>query len=339
MTAPFICRTITGPAELLALEPQWWDLWRQSPTATPFQSPAWLLHWWKHFAPADACVVAVEFDKRLVGLAPFYGEQDGHGRCIRLMGFPVTDYQDFVIAPTLEEPTLAALQSHLTNAGFWDALELAELPPDAHALRMIAPDHSEESSAWASACPVLGLPDAIEALERTFPARRRRALRMSRNRAERRGRVRILSNDHFILGNFETLVELHEHRWMSRGEPGVLADRRVRQFHRDAIQALMKAGLLRFYLLQIDGHAAAAYYGFCHRNQAYGYITGFDPVFAFESPGVILLGHAIAEATREGMHRFHFLRGQEPYKYQWGARDCWNKYRVFRRNSNSHERG
>ena len=27
---------------------------------------------------------------------------------------------------------------------------------------------------------------------------------------------------------------------------------------------------------------------------------------------------------------FRFLRGQEPYKYEWGAIDRWNRRREFR---------
>jgi CelD/BcsL family acetyltransferase involved in cellulose biosynthesis len=339
MIAPFRSRTIRDASELAAIEPEWWELWEKSLTATPFQSPAWLLSWWKHFAPRNACVLAIQFDRRLVGLAPFYCEEGLYGRCVRLMGFPVSDYQDFLIDPAFEEPTLAALRSHLTDDGFWDIMELTELPPGAYALRMTAPVGYDESTACASACPDLSLPDTVDQLPRAFPARKRRALRMSRNRAERRGPVRISTPDAgSILDGFETLVALHRHRWSSRGEPGVLADSRVRQFHRDALPALMNAGLLRFYLLQIDDRPAAAYYGFCHRRQAYGYLTGFEPAYAFESPGVILLEHAIAEATREGLRIFHFLRGREAYKYGWGAHDCWNKHRVFHRSgSNSHD--
>jgi CelD/BcsL family acetyltransferase involved in cellulose biosynthesis len=339
MTAPFTCRTISEPPELAALAPEWWELWRKSPTATPFQSPAWLLPWWKNFAPGDACVLAVRFDRRLVGLAPFYCERGLRGRRVRLMGFPVTDYHDFLIAPKVEEPTLAVLRSHLADAGFWDVVELAELPPDAHALRMMAPTGCDVSAACASACPVLSLPDAFDELAQTFPARKRRALRTAHNRAERRGSMRILAADsNSTLDSFEMLVALHQRCWSTRGEPGVLADSRVQQFHRDALPALMDAGLLRFYVLQIDGHAAAAYYGFYHRDQAYGYLTGFEPAYAFESPGVILLEYVIAEATREGARKFHFLRGREPYKYGWGARDYWNKCRVFRRiSNNSHD--
>jgi CelD/BcsL family acetyltransferase involved in cellulose biosynthesis len=339
MTAPFTCRVITDVSELAALAPEWWELWRQSPTATPFQSPAWLLPWWNNLSDGDACVLAVHFDRRLVGLAPFYCERRPRGRFARLMGFPVTDYHDFLIAPKLEEPILALLSSRLADVGFWDVLELTELPPDAHALRMAVPPGCDVTSACASACPVLNLPGTPDELPQILPPRKRRALRTAHNRVARRGSLQVKAADrNSAVDIFELLVALHRHRWNSRGEPGVLADSRVQQFHRDALPDLMAANLLRLYLLQIDGHPAAAYYGFMHRNQAYGYLTGFDPAYAFESPSVVLLEHVISESICEGAHKFYFLRGREPYKYGWGARDSWNECRVFHRISvDSHD--
>jgi CelD/BcsL family acetyltransferase involved in cellulose biosynthesis len=68
-----------------------------------------------------------------------------------------------------------------------------------------------------------------------------------------------------------------------------------------------------------------------HRDRAYGYLTGFDPTYEFESPGTIVVGYAIETAVREAAREFHFLRGREAYKYHWGAVDRWNRQRVFRR--------
>jgi len=111
----------------------------------------------------------------------------------------------------------------------------------------------------------------------------------------------------------------------------VLADPRVRRFHGDAILGLLQAGLARLYALEIGGSTAGVYYGFVHAGRAFAYLHGFDPTYEYESPGTILVGHAIEEAVREGAREFHFLRGRESYKYRWGARDRWNRRRTFRR--------
>ncbi len=110
-----------------------------------------------------------------------------------------------------------------------------------------------------------------------------------------------------------------------------MADARVQTFHRQALLGLLAAGFLRLYELRIAGKTVAVYYGFVHRKRAYAYLMGFDPDYAFESPGVALLAHAMEEAIREGACEFHFLRGDEAYKYKWGVENRWNERRIFTR--------
>ena len=96
----------------------------------------------------------------------------------------------------------------------------------------------------------------------------------------------------------------------------------------------MPAGrLARCWLIEIGDAVVGAYYGFHHRGRAYAYLGGFDPAYAQESPGAILIGKAIAEAAREGAREFDFLRGRENYKYGWGAEDRWTVQRVWSRNA------
>ncbi|WP_438035696.1 GNAT family N-acetyltransferase [Sorangium sp. So ce204] len=48
-------------------------------------------------------------------------------------------------------------------------------------------------------------------------------------------------------------------------------------------------------------------------------------------PGVVMLASAIEHAAREGARTVDFLRGREPYKYDWGAVDRWTFRRRLRR--------
>ena len=117
----------------------------------------------------------------------------------------------------------------------------------------------------------------------------------------------------------DDLFRLHEARWRSRGEAGVLADPAVQEFHRDAAPALAAEGMLRLYRMRIGEAVAAVYYGFAWRGRSYAYIGGFDPEMPRLSPGALILRHAIGAAIAEGCAEFDFLRGGEGYKYAWGA--------------------
>lgn len=158
----------------------------------------------------------------------------------------------------------------------------------------------------------------------------RRNLRKARRRAARRGEADfILADEGAAQCTFDRLVDLHTARWHARGQVGVLADERIRRFHADVIEALYPKAAVRLYELRIAGQTAAAYYGFQDNNRAYAYISGFDPRFAYESPGSLLLAHVIAESASAGAREFHFLRGTEQYKYAWGAHDRHNHRRQF----------
>jgi len=326
-------RVISNPADMALLAPDWWELWRRCPSATPFQSPAWLLPWWQAFAPGEPFVAIVRKAGQLVGLAPFYIETSARGRRLLPIGISVSDYLDVLIDPAVAESAGCALVTCMAAEGHTcNIWEFPELQPDSMTLRLPCPADCEDIEGLASACPVLMFDRTAHAFRDSVPARRRRKLRLALNRAARRGAV-LIDRCQPASGPamLEHLFRLHRARWASRGEPGVLDDPRVRRFHRQALPLLLEADLLRLYAVRIAGETAAIYYGFLHRERALAYLIGFDPAFAFESPGTILVGHAIEEAIREGAREFHFLRGQETYKYEWGEQDRANKYRMFRR--------
>lgn len=318
--------------ELEALAPAWWALWRRAPQAMPFQSPAWLIPWWHSFRPGELRTIAVERQGQLVGLAPLYLETGPLGRRLLPLGISLSDYLDVLLDPDFAEEAGAAIMAHLAAADWhWDVLELQELAPGAAALGLPLGEDLQESWANQSACPVLNLPDSVDGLSECIPARQRRKLRMARNRASRAGAICSAAGRDCAQTFLQALFDLHRARWESRGASGVLDSAEVRQFHRAAIGGLVEAGLARLYAVQAEERIVGAYYGFLHRGRALAYLTGFDPACERISPGSLLVGHAIDQAVGEGAREFHFLRGQEAYKYGWGAVDRWNRRRLFRR--------
>ncbi|MDW6023577.1 GNAT family N-acetyltransferase [Mesorhizobium sp. BAC0120] len=320
---------IRAPEALEASCQGWWELWRRCSSATPFQMPPWLMAWWRCFAPGELATIAVWRGSRLVGLAPFYDEQSAQGHRLLPLGISVSDYLDVLIEPEGQESIGAAM----IDAGrslAWQSWELEELHPDAHALALPCPDTLCCRRVDQSVCPVIelrGKPD----LAGCVPARRRRQLRRAQAAANRIGEATITAAQSRPSYFLDHLFRLHAACWQVRGEAGVLDHPAVRRFHREVLPILADHGVARCYLLDIGGIVAGAYYGFLDRGRAYAYIGGFDPEFAEQSPGSILIGHAIAEAIRAGASEFHFLRGRESYKYSWGAVDRLNQKLVYSR--------
>jgi CelD/BcsL family acetyltransferase involved in cellulose biosynthesis len=83
--------------------------------------------------------------------------------------------------------------------------------------------------------------------------------------------------------------------------------------------------MLRLHVLELDGIARAALYCFHKGPRTCYYLGGFEPTLAKLSLGTVLTGRAIRHAIEsDGASEFDFLRGDEPYKYKWGALDRKN---------------
>ena len=64
---------------------------------------------------------------------------------------------------------------------------------------------------------------------------------------------------------------------------------------------------------------AAVIVAFSHQGELFAYLSAFDPAYGAFGFGRILLYEAVRHASREGYSYWNFLRGDEPYKTDWGA--------------------
>src|SRR6187551_2981103 len=121
---------IATEAGLDALTPQWAELWRRAPGASPFQSPAWLLAWWRHFGTGALRILAARHDGSLVGLLPLYELEEPHGRKLLPIGIGLSDYIDALIDPSAPEAAGILLDA-IRDFSEWRECHLPDLPPGA----------------------------------------------------------------------------------------------------------------------------------------------------------------------------------------------------------------
>lgn len=305
---------------------EWDDLQRRVPNSTPFQSPRWLLPWWHVFGNGHPCVSLLRQDGRLAGILPLYVYEGRSGRKLIPIGAGVSDYLDALLEPQLGSPAAEILLKAALDCGQSHGATACDLPeiPECSVLRNLSGPTGWQAL-WQEdeICPVLRFPKEAIELEDVLPSHLCRKLRMNRHRAERRGgwSVEVATTD--TLGRLlKDLARLHEARWVSRGFPGgVLADSTVLAFQAEVAPQLLSAHMLTLQALRMERRYVACCLALlAGSDRLFLYLSGFDPEFAHESPGSILLGEVIGTAMAEGRREIHFLRGNEAYKYSWGAR-------------------
>lgn len=318
---PSTCEALQSLEALEALRGEWWALWQRA-HATPFESPAWLIPWWKHIACGTLAAVAVRDEGELIGLAPLYIWQDDHGtRHLLPLGIATTDHFDALSLPGREEEVAELVVQHLVRiADRWDVFEAPQLPIGATLLHCRFPKQWHRESRACESHPVLSLPTIV-------PRSRARAIAYSHRRAAPCGGLSFeMADESNLQSLLDALASLHAQRWKSRGLRGVLAEPGVLDWHREAAPQLLAEGLLRLLALRFEGRIVAVALGLADaqevpRRRWYFYLGGFDPGCSFLSPGTLLIGHGIELASAEGASTFDLLRGAEAYKYDWGAVD------------------
>jgi CelD/BcsL family acetyltransferase involved in cellulose biosynthesis len=111
----------------------------------------------------------------------------------------------------------------------------------------------------------------------------------------------------------QTLFDLHGRRWEGRNTT-VFSTDTARRFHLEFANAALARGWLRLWLLEVDGSAIAAWYGWRLGSRYLYYQAGFDPEWSQYSPGLLLLARSIRGAFEEGAATYDMLLGDEAYK-------------------------
>ncbi len=308
-------RVVRSPG-LEDLRPAWLELWREDRRATAFTHPDWVIPWCRHFGRDRVEAFSVWRGDSLVGLAPMEVWPEGTRRVLKLLGSGVSDQLDVLTSPEHDEEVRELLVSAFgMTSGAWNDCLLEPLGDD-------SPWAGDGSAQRLDVSPVLQLPRSVEDLPSAIPARLLANVRAARRRLERTAPLRFgTATASEVDGWMSALFELHRARWRQRGEGGVLEEPRVLAFHRDVSRRLQAAGVLRLHALFHGDRLFAVLYAFAAHGRVHYYLSGLDPAYEKASPGSLIVAASIEEAVKQGAREFDFLRGAEPYKYAWGAKD------------------
>ncbi|MFF4385432.1 MULTISPECIES: GNAT family N-acetyltransferase [unclassified Streptomyces] len=318
-----LCR---DPRQFAALEESWNRLFRGCPTATPFQSHAWLHSWWLSYGKDGRLrIVLVRRGEELVGAAALMLVHRPMPLLVPIGG-PITDYFDVLVAAEYADQVVPALARGLHRAARSAVVDLREVRPGAAAEELYRQWPGVSSMLADSTCMELPtLP--FDELVKRMPASGAQRVRAKLRKTDAAGIEEHEVSEQEVPRAVRTLLRLHEKQWRGRGvTPEHLRPRFAEHLTR-ATRRMVRAGESRLTEFRLDGKVVAANVTLLSSGLSGGYLYGADPDLRTRKVDVatLLLRHEARRALAEGRPVVSFLRGNEPYKNHWRPETVVNR--------------
>jgi CelD/BcsL family acetyltransferase involved in cellulose biosynthesis len=326
--------TIRSLPELISLEKEWNDLLVISASHVPFLRHEYIIAWWQGLGGGEwshgelYIITAHSDDGKLIGIAPLFetDNRDGEPALMLLGSVEISDYLDLIARPEDIPVFLEAILEHLANdvtpaSNLLDWYNLLDSSPTLPALQAVA-----EKLDWRYSqqplqhCPYIPLPGDWEKYICSIDKKQRHEIRRKLRRADEHYLpVRwYISQD---AGRLDQEMDGFLDLMACDPNKAKFLTPAMRDQMRLIMQVAHRAGWLQLAFIEVNGEKAAGYLNFDYMNHIWVYNSGLDFRFGELSLGWVLLGHLLEWANEHKRQYFDFMRGDEQYKYQFGAVD------------------
>jgi len=326
--------TIRSLPELSSLEKEWNDLLVISASHVPFLRHEYITAWWQGLGGGEwshgelYIITARSEDGKLIGIAPLFETENREGEpALMLLGsIEISDYLDLIARPEDIPAFLEAILEHLasdatTASKLLDWYNLLDSSPTLPALQAAA-----EKLGWSYSqqplqhCPYIPLPGDWEKYICGIDKKQRHEIRRKMRRADEHYlplRWYISQDANILDQEIDGFLDL----MACDPDKAKFLTPAMRDQMRLIIQVAHRAGWLQLAFIEVNGEKAAGYLNFDYMNHIWVYNSGLDFRFSELSLGWVLLGHLLEWANEHKRQYFDFMRGDERYKYQFGAVD------------------
>jgi CelD/BcsL family acetyltransferase involved in cellulose biosynthesis len=318
---------INGENVFTQLEEEWDELAARSMTDTPFQKLSYQKSWWNNLSPVDGTlwsVVVRDDADRLTAVGCFLHTEDGKLRfngCIE-----ETDYLDLITTAQDAHESWQLIFPLLLSDQFpsWHQVDFCNVPNNSPT-RTILPEVAAQYDltvveSIVEVCPTIALPDNFESYLESLDSKQRREVRRKLRRADgAEAQLHVVGEADDLTAEVEDFLTLlqkstfEKRDWLNDGR---------RALFQEVAKAAQEDGTLQLLFLEVNEQKAAGLFNFDYGDRIWVYNSGLDPeLFSALSPGVVITAKAIELAIENGRDEFDFLRGDEEYKYRFGAED------------------
>ena len=315
------------------LKDEWNALLRRSVTNVPFLRYEYLRAWWQtrgggEWSETELALVTARRDGQLVGAAAliYTAEHENVPSLLFAGSIEVSDYLDVLAAPEDLQCFMDELLPFLAEADLpqWDRIDLYNVLDSSPALSVL--EAAAQKQGWTyqveeyQPSPYIVLPGDWDSHLAGIDKKQRHEIRR---------KIRRLESDEtpsrwYVVDNPDTLeVEIEDFLRLMEQEhnKSEFLTENMKEHMRLTIRCSFDMGILALYFLEIDGKKAAAKLCFDDQGRLWAYNSGINRDFDWYSPGWVLLGYILQWANEQGYQEFDFMRGDEKYKYRFGAVD------------------
>ncbi|GAA2568171.1 MULTISPECIES: GNAT family N-acetyltransferase [Streptomyces] len=310
---------VTDERVFAALAPRWRRLHERCAAATPFQSHAWLLSWWRSYGSAGRLrLVLVHDGRELAAAAPLTLVPRPVPALVPLGG-AISDYGDVLLDDERGPDAATALTGALAAAARTALVDLREVRPGAAAERVWERWRGPRRRLPDSPCLELPALPMDELVARLPSAKARQRIRAQLRRLDALGvKSRPVLPDEADAA-LRRLLDLHRLQWQGRRVTGEHLRPRFREHLVRAVAPMVRAGDAVVTEFRMDDEVVAVDVTLLSRGLAGGYLYGAHPRLRERRADVaVMLLEACAEHARApGRGTLSLLRGDEPYKHHW----------------------
>lgn len=320
-----------------------WDaLVDADPLGTFFHTARYLRLWTSVLGGRTAPLVhEVVTDDQTIGVVPVGLEREGAAtgpeEVVRFLGGDqVSDYLGPVAAPDDRATVADSYVARLADDADWDEFVADGLvvgsgwekhwtaAAERHGLRAV--DTVEDD-----VCPRIDLAEGYGAYLDRLPSKQRHEMRRkARKLARDAGDVELVEVPPAEHG--EALDRFFEFNVEQSDDKGrFFAADDMRTWFRALCDEYGQDGIVRIHELLAGGMPAASCVSIVFGDEWSLYNSAFDPALSMLAPGMVIVGELIRVAAEDGCAVFDLLRGDEEYKYRFGAEDRVLVSSTFRR--------